>query len=29
MAATAHADPDVDFANELQTYGIYGPTDRD
>jgi hypothetical protein len=27
MAATAHADPDVDFANELHTYGIYGPTD--
>jgi hypothetical protein len=26
-AATAHADPDVDFANELHTYGIYGPTD--
>jgi Protein of unknown function (DUF732) len=28
MAATAHADPDVDFANELHTYGIYGPTDH-
>jgi Protein of unknown function (DUF732) len=27
MAATAHADSDVDFANELRTYGIYGPTD--
>jgi hypothetical protein len=27
MAATAHADPDGDFANELHTYGIYGPTD--
>jgi hypothetical protein len=27
MAATAHADPDVEFANELHTYGIYGPTD--
>jgi hypothetical protein len=30
MAATAHADPDVDFGNELHTYGIYGiygPTD--
>lgn len=27
MAATAHADPDVDFTNELHTYGIYSPTD--
>jgi hypothetical protein len=27
MAATAHTDPDVDFGNELHTYGIYGPTD--
>src|SRR5258708_40286180 len=24
FAAPAHADPDVDFANELHTYGIYG-----
>src|SRR6476660_5789092 len=27
LAASAHADPDVDFANELHTYGIYGPKD--
>jgi hypothetical protein len=27
FAATAHADPDVDFANELHTYGIYGQKD--
>jgi hypothetical protein len=27
LAAPAHADPDVDFANELHTHGIYGPTD--
>jgi len=27
LAAPAHADPDVDFANELHTYGIYGPKD--
>jgi hypothetical protein len=27
FAAPAHADPDVDFANELHTYGIYGPKD--
>jgi len=27
VAAPAHADPDVDFANELHTYGIYGQTD--
>jgi len=26
-AAPAHADPDVDFANELHTYGIYGQKD--
>jgi hypothetical protein len=26
-AGTAHADPDTDFANELHTYGIYGPKD--
>lgn len=23
----AHADPDTDFANQLHTYGIYGPKD--
>ena len=27
LAAPAHADPDVDFANQLHTYGIYGPKD--
>jgi hypothetical protein len=27
FAAPAHADPDVDFASELHTYGIYGPKD--
>ena len=27
MAIPAHADPDTDFANELHTYGIYGPKD--
>ena len=27
LAAPAHADPDTDFANELHTYGIYGPKD--
>jgi hypothetical protein len=27
LAAPAHADPDVDFASELHTYGIYGPKD--
>jgi hypothetical protein len=27
LAAPAHADPDVDFANELHTYGIYGGKD--
>lgn len=26
-SATAHADPDTDFANQLHTYGIYGPKD--
>ena len=26
-AAPAHADPDTDFANQLHTYGIYGPRD--
>src|ERR1700754_386602 len=27
LAAPAQADPDVDFANELHTYGIYGQKD--
>jgi hypothetical protein len=27
LAAPAQADPDTDFANELHTYGIYGPKD--
>jgi hypothetical protein len=27
LAAPAHADPDTDFANQLHTYGIYGPKD--
>lgn len=27
LAAPAHADPDVDFANELHTYGVYGQKD--
>ena len=27
LAAPAHADPDLDFANELHTYGIYGQKD--
>ena len=27
LAAPAQADPDVDFANVLHTYGIYGPKD--
>jgi hypothetical protein len=27
FAAPAHADPDVDFSNELHTYGIYGGKD--
>lgn len=27
LAAPAHADPDIDFANQLHTYGIYGPRD--
>ncbi|MFM9034932.1 MAG: DUF732 domain-containing protein [Mycobacterium sp.] len=26
-APTAYADPDIDFANQLQGYGIYGPRD--
>lgn len=27
LAPAAHADPDTDFANQLHTYGIYGPKD--
>jgi hypothetical protein len=27
MAAPVHADVDTDFANQLHTYGIYGPRD--
>jgi hypothetical protein len=27
LAAPAHADPDIDFANQLHGYGIYGPRD--
>ncbi|MBB3600669.1 hypothetical protein FHT40_000302 [Mycolicibacterium sp. BK556] len=27
VAGPAHADPDTDFANELHTYGIFGPKD--
>jgi hypothetical protein len=27
VAAPAHADPDSDFANQLHTFGIYGPLD--
>jgi hypothetical protein len=27
VAASAHADPDADFANRLHGYGIYGPLD--
>ena len=27
MAVPAQADPDTDFANQLHTYGIYGPKD--
>ena len=27
IAWPAHADPDTDFANELHTYGVYGPKD--
>jgi hypothetical protein len=26
-ALPAHADPDTDFANQLHSYGIYGPRD--
>jgi hypothetical protein len=27
LAVPAHADIDTDFANQLHTYGIYGPRD--
>jgi hypothetical protein len=27
VAASAHADPDADLANQLRGYGIYGPLD--
>ncbi len=27
IAAPSHADPDIDFANQLHTFGIYGPRD--
>jgi hypothetical protein len=27
FAAPAQADPDTDFANQLHTYGVYGPRD--
>ena len=27
MPVTAQADPDTDFANELHSYGVYGPRD--
>ena len=27
LAAPANADPDIDFANQLHGYGIYGPRD--
>lgn len=27
LAAPAHADPDIDFANQLHTFGIYGQRD--
>jgi hypothetical protein len=28
LAAPAHPDVDTDFANQLHTYGIYGPRDE-
>jgi hypothetical protein len=28
LAAPAHADVDTDFANQLHSYGIYGPRDE-
>ncbi|MDT7722428.1 MAG: hypothetical protein QOE94_3439 [Mycobacterium sp.] len=27
LAVPTHADPDTDFANQLHTFGIYGPLD--
>lgn len=27
VAAPAHADPDIDFADQLHGFGIYGPRD--
>ena len=27
VAGPAHADPDIDFANQLHGFGIYGPRD--
>jgi uncharacterized protein DUF732 len=27
LATPAHADPDIDFANQLHGFGIYGPRD--
>jgi hypothetical protein len=27
LAPSAHADVDTDFANQLHTYGVYGPRD--
>ncbi|WP_167100483.1 DUF732 domain-containing protein [Mycobacterium sp. DL592] len=27
LAGPAHADPDIDFANQLHGFGIYGPRD--
>jgi len=27
LAAPAQADPDIDFANQLHSFGIYGPRD--
>jgi hypothetical protein len=29
LATPAHADPDTDFDNQIQRYGIYGPHDYD
>ncbi|WP_343601598.1 DUF732 domain-containing protein [Mycobacterium sp.] len=29
LAAPAYADPDTDFDNQIQRYGIYGPHDYD
>lgn len=28
VAGPAYADPDTDFTNQLHTYGLYGPKDR-